>query len=64
MIEPTPTESGYLAQGYVLPIHLTWADVHAGREKYNISPIAVPVASGPDVVAWGVPFVNGKPMTH
>ena len=64
MTEPTSIESGYIAQGYILPAHLTWADVHTARERFELSPISVPVASGPGVLAWGVPFINGKPMTH
>ena len=61
--ELTPIERHYLAQGYVLPPPLTWAMVHERRQRYpEVRSIDVPLELAAGCCAWGVPFINGKPL--
>ena len=61
---PTAIEQAYLDQGYVLPEPLTWEQVAERRTRWRIDPIYVPVAIAPGCLAWGVPFIDGKPLEH
>ena len=61
---PTAIEQAYLDQGYVLLEPLTWEQVAERRARWQIDPIYVPVAIAPGCLAWGVPFVDGKPLAH
>lgn len=61
---PTAIEQSSLDQGYVLPEPLTWDDVDERRERWNIEAIFVPLALAPGCLSWGVPVVNGKPLSH
>lgn len=61
--ELTPIERHYLAQGYVLPPPLSWAMVHERRQRYpEVRSIDVPLELAAGCCAWGVPFINGKPL--
>lgn len=60
----TDIEQDYVEQGYTLPAGWTWAHVAECRAKYSIDEIRVPVAVGPQVVAWGVPMIDGEYLSH
>ena len=60
----TEIEAGYVSQGYELPKGLTWNDVAMLREIHKTEAIYVPVALLHGFVAWGVPMIGGKFMTH
>ena len=62
--KPTAIEQGYLDQGYKLPEGWTWDLVAEHREKRQIEPIFVPLKVTLGIVAWGVPFIDGKPLKH
>jgi hypothetical protein len=61
---PTDIERSYLEQGYRLPEGLTWDMVDERRARWGIRPVMVPVAVGPGCLGWGVPVIDGKPLTH
>ena len=61
---PTAIEQAYLDQGYLLPALLTWEQVAERRASWRIEPIYVPLAFAPGCLAWGVPFIDGKPLAH
>jgi hypothetical protein len=63
-IMPTTIELSYLRQGYRLPDGLTWPMVASARERRDIDPVFVPVAVAPGCIGWGVPFLDGKPLSH
>ena len=64
----------YEAQGYALPAGLSVSDVEAYQVKWDIDPIFMPLVSvsfaaahgnsAAGVTAWGVPFIDGKPLAH
>lgn len=60
----------YERQGYTLPAGVTAADVVAYQRKYELDPIMMPLVSvrtdgtTGGVTAWGVPFIDGKPLRH
>lgn len=61
--------ANYEAQGYELPAGVTAADVEAYQQKWDIDPIFMPLVSvridgSQGVTAWGVPFIDGRPLTH
>ena len=60
----TKTEIGYCTQGYALPSGFTWERVSEERARYGIDEIYVPVAAAPGCVAWGVPMMDDKFMSH
>ena len=55
----------YEAQGYELPLGVTRDDVVTYREQWDLDPLFVPLTgAGCAVTAWGVPFIDGKPLQH
>ena len=52
-------------EGYTLPYGITWQDVAESRAHYGHASIMLPVAVVPgSCIAWGVPFIDGKPVRH
>lgn len=60
----TAIEQGYVTQGYIIPVRMTWEQVAEARAKWNIDAIYVPVVSSAGCVGWGVPMRDGKFLTH
>jgi hypothetical protein len=61
---PTNIEQSYLDQGYELPEGLTWEMVAERRARWDMADIFVPIAVAPGCIGWGVPHVDGVPLTH
>ena len=61
---PTAIECSYLKQGYRLPEGFTWAMVAKRRACWDIAPIFVPVAVARGCIGWGVPHIDGVPLSH
>lgn len=61
---PTDIEQSYLDQGYIIVPPLTWSAIHDMRAHYSLRDIDVPLVCTHGIVGWGVPMVNGKPLTH
>jgi hypothetical protein len=61
---PTDIERFYIAQGYALPDGLDWDRVAELRARWGVRPIFVPIACGGGCLGWGVPFVDGRPLSH
>lgn len=60
---PSAIEQAYVEQGYRHPGELNWDAVERHRAAWDIDPILVPVAVGPGCIGWGVPFIDGKPLS-
>jgi len=56
----SPSDANYVKQGFKLPEGMTWEDVRAHRQKWDIDSWMVPVAKASGVLAWGVPIRDGK----
>lgn len=54
----------YESQGYALPADMTVAEVEAHHALYGTDPIYVPLACAGGVVAYGVPMVAGRYLSH
>ena len=60
----------YERQGYKLPDGVTPQMIFEYQTKYKMEPIMMPLVSvrtdgtSGGVTAWGVPFIDGKPLKH
>lgn len=66
--KPSATEQAYLDQGYNLPEGWTWKLVDQYRQGHNIDQIYVPIQNATalalGLVVWGVPYIDGRPLTR